>query len=56
MTNQLENMTYFDLKGLKKAAAFRGDIRLERKVQGEMARRVEKGTVTEQELEAAAYL
>lgn len=56
MTNELQNLSYLDLKGLKKAAAFRGDIILEQTIQGEMKRRVAEGKVTEQEMEAAAYL
>ena len=54
--NRLKDMTYFDLKGLKKAAAFRGNIKLEQKIQDEMESRVEKGMVTEEEIVAAAYL
>ena len=56
MANRLQKMTYFDLKGLRKAAAFRGDRKLERIIQVEMERRVEEGTVTDEEIEAAAYL
>lgn len=54
--SKLKEMTYFDLKGLKKAAAFRGNVKLEQKVQDEMDLRVEKGTVSEEEIIAAAYL
>lgn len=56
MASKLQEMTYFDLKGLKKAAAFRGNRRLEEKIMDEMDRRVEQGMVTEKEMEAAAYL
>lgn len=56
MVNKLQNMSYFDLKGLKKAAAFRGNVKLEQAIQREMTRRVAEGEVTEEEMEAAAYL
>ena len=56
MSNQLQNLSYFDLKGLKKAAAFRGNVKLEQDIQNEMTRRVAEGKVTEGEMEAAAYL
>lgn len=56
MANQLQEMSYFDLKGLRKAAAFRGNRKLERTIQREMDRRIEEGTVTDEEIKAAAYL
>jgi hypothetical protein len=56
MASKLQEMTYFDLKGLKKAAAFRGERKLEMRVMDEMDRRVNQGLVTSEELEAAAYL
>ena len=39
MASKLQEMTYFDLKGLKKAAAFRSNRRLEEKIMDEMERR-----------------
>lgn len=56
MASRLKDMSYFDLKGLKKAAAFRGNTKLEQRIQDEMESRVEEGTVTKEEIIAAAYL
>lgn len=56
MNSKLSDMSYFDLKGLKKAAAFRGERKLEMRVMDEMERRVNEGLVTSEEMEAAAYL
>lgn len=56
MASKLQEMTYFDLKGLKKAAAFRGNRKLEERIMDEMERRVDQGMVTSEEMEAAAYL
>lgn len=56
MNERLREMPYFDLKGLKKAAAFRGERKLEMRVMDEMDRRVREGLVTTEEIEAAAYL
>ena len=56
MASKLKDFSYFDLKGLKKAAALRGNIKLEMTIQREMSRRVEQDEVTENEIIAAAYL
>lgn len=56
MAGRLKDLSYFDLKGIKKAAAFRGNFALEKKIQKEMSRRVENDEVTEEEMVAAAYL
>jgi hypothetical protein len=56
MSQRLQAMSYIDLKGLKKAAAFRGNIKLERRIQNEMEARVSRGEVTKEEILAAAYL
>ena len=56
MSQRLQAMSYIDLKGLKKAAAFRGNVKLELKIQAEMEARVKRGEVDERELIAAAYL
>lgn len=54
--NKLKEMSYFDLAALKKRAAFRGEMRLEKLCFNEMERRVQLGKVTPKELEAAAYI